>query len=55
MIKEGSKVDVHFTSSSSLFNVEILRTPCDVGDQFRLLDEQGKEHRVILFERMDER
>jgi hypothetical protein len=54
MIKDGSKVDVFFTSSRHLLNVEVLHSPNDVGDQWRLLDEHGKEHRVILFERMDE-
>ena len=53
MAKKGDLVNVHFTTSDSLFRCRVLYTPADVGDCWTLEDEDGGEHSVILFERMD--
>ena len=50
----GDKVDVHFTTSPSLINCEVIHIPCDTGDSWELRDEFGTLHYVCFFERMDE-
>lgn len=58
-IEAGDLVDVYFTTSESLFGVEVLRMPGDVGDCWILrqvikdfLMDTAIIHNVILFEKM---
>ena len=52
-IKAGDRVTIHFTGSHSLFDVEILCLPCDVGDCWKLLGKDGKLYNVQMFEQME--
>lgn len=56
-IEEGDCVNVHFTTSTSIFRAKIIHIPSATGDCWRLLARDGREPKepinVMLFERMD--
>jgi len=54
-MRVGQKVNVHFTTSHSLFDMEILYCPCATGDSWILRGPDGREHHVMLFAHMEER
>ena len=54
-IEKGDIVDIHFTTSQSLFGVEVLSIPCATGDSWKVKDEQENIYLVQLFERMDKK
>ena len=48
LIEEGDIVDVHFENVQSLFNVEVLGKPSDIGDSWRL-KQTGEGHVPTLY------
>ncbi|MCX5638666.1 MAG: hypothetical protein NTX52_13400 [Planctomycetota bacterium] len=51
-MKIGDHINVHFTSSPSLFNVEILSMPSCAGDCWLLKGTDGSIYNVMVFEQM---
>ena len=51
-IERGDKVDIHFSAGESIFNAEVLYTPCVEGDSWRLLDRNGELLYIQKFEMM---
>ena len=51
---KGKLVNVYFQHADALFGVLVEHEPCGVGDSWALLDRDGRCHRALLFERIDE-
>jgi len=51
---KGKLVNVYFQHADALLGVLVEHEPCGVGDSWALLDRDGRCHRALLFERIDE-
>ena len=51
-IEKGDKVNIHFSNGESMFNCEVLYTPCATSDSWHIRNKDGELIYIQTFEMM---